>query len=262
MCGSRWWVLQLWSSQTALTEVWGHCVYCTGCTYIIHFNDTNFIHPPVGESSTQVSPFLPGGVSDGNWHTVHIHYYNKVGLQLNPHVPYTHFHFALLMSICGGVFLYIILQFVYFTCFYLCFCCTGRTASCLQSTLNWAELFVRVQLCGRLHVIVFIHAYSPHISFNFLHVLSFSSACYTLCEYECVSVHMHLLFSELLFIHPSSFQQQTVTEEWMCLPFLLSVCALAHKQCLLFLPICPTNKNFPFFLPCFMCSNSTNTNLM
>uniref|UniRef100_A0A673ANW1 Cadherin, EGF LAG seven-pass G-type receptor 3 n=1 Tax=Sphaeramia orbicularis TaxID=375764 RepID=A0A673ANW1_9TELE len=31
-----------------------------------------------GESSTQVSPFVPGGVSDGSWHTVHIHYYNKV----------------------------------------------------------------------------------------------------------------------------------------------------------------------------------------
>ncbi|XP_051913284.1 cadherin EGF LAG seven-pass G-type receptor 3 isoform X2 [Hippocampus zosterae] len=30
-----------------------------------------------GESSTLVSPFLPGGVSDGEWHTVHIHYYNK-----------------------------------------------------------------------------------------------------------------------------------------------------------------------------------------
>ncbi|XP_065103163.1 cadherin EGF LAG seven-pass G-type receptor 3 isoform X1 [Paramisgurnus dabryanus] len=30
-----------------------------------------------GESSTQVSPYLPSGVSDGNWHTVHIHYYNK-----------------------------------------------------------------------------------------------------------------------------------------------------------------------------------------
>ncbi|KAG7519448.1 cadherin EGF LAG seven-pass G-type receptor 3 isoform X2 [Solea senegalensis] len=30
-----------------------------------------------GETSTQVSPFLHGGVSDGNWHTVHIHYYNK-----------------------------------------------------------------------------------------------------------------------------------------------------------------------------------------
>uniref|UniRef100_A0A4W6GA12 Cadherin EGF LAG seven-pass G-type receptor 3 n=1 Tax=Lates calcarifer TaxID=8187 RepID=A0A4W6GA12_LATCA len=36
-----------------------------------------------GESSTQVSPFLPGGVSDGNWHTVHIHYYNKVGFHLS-----------------------------------------------------------------------------------------------------------------------------------------------------------------------------------
>ncbi|TRY66866.1 hypothetical protein DNTS_033032, partial [Danionella cerebrum] len=30
-----------------------------------------------GEASTQVSPYLPGGVNDGNWHTVHIHYYNK-----------------------------------------------------------------------------------------------------------------------------------------------------------------------------------------
>ncbi|KAM9855191.1 cadherin EGF LAG seven-pass G-type receptor 3 [Aulostomus maculatus] len=34
-----------------------------------------------GESSTQVSPFLPGGVSDGNWHTVHIHYYNKPAIR-------------------------------------------------------------------------------------------------------------------------------------------------------------------------------------
>ncbi|XP_058856059.1 cadherin EGF LAG seven-pass G-type receptor 3-like isoform X1 [Acipenser ruthenus] len=30
-----------------------------------------------GESSTQVSPYLPGGVSDGNWHTVQVQYYNK-----------------------------------------------------------------------------------------------------------------------------------------------------------------------------------------
>uniref|UniRef100_A0A673HI73 Cadherin EGF LAG seven-pass G-type receptor 3-like n=1 Tax=Sinocyclocheilus rhinocerous TaxID=307959 RepID=A0A673HI73_9TELE len=28
-------------------------------------------------SSTQVSPYLPDRVSDGSWHTVHIHYYNK-----------------------------------------------------------------------------------------------------------------------------------------------------------------------------------------
>ncbi|KAJ8384168.1 hypothetical protein AAFF_G00207860 [Aldrovandia affinis] len=36
-----------------------------------------------GESSTQVSPYLPGGVSDGDWHTVHIHYYNKPKWSMN-----------------------------------------------------------------------------------------------------------------------------------------------------------------------------------
>ncbi|XP_062842208.1 cadherin EGF LAG seven-pass G-type receptor 2 [Trichomycterus rosablanca] len=30
-----------------------------------------------GETKTTVSPFIPGGVSDGEWHTVHVHYYNK-----------------------------------------------------------------------------------------------------------------------------------------------------------------------------------------
>uniref|UniRef100_H3BE22 Cadherin EGF LAG seven-pass G-type receptor 3 n=1 Tax=Latimeria chalumnae TaxID=7897 RepID=H3BE22_LATCH len=30
-----------------------------------------------GESTTQVSPLLRGGVSDGQWHTVRVHYYNK-----------------------------------------------------------------------------------------------------------------------------------------------------------------------------------------
>ncbi|XP_069062320.1 cadherin EGF LAG seven-pass G-type receptor 3 [Pleurodeles waltl] len=30
-----------------------------------------------GESTTLVSPFLPGGVSDGQWHTVQLRYYNK-----------------------------------------------------------------------------------------------------------------------------------------------------------------------------------------
>ncbi|KAF7695487.1 cadherin EGF LAG seven-pass G-type receptor 3 [Silurus meridionalis] len=39
-----------------------------------------------GESSTQVSPYLPGGVSDGNWHTVHIHYYNKPKRSVNGEV--------------------------------------------------------------------------------------------------------------------------------------------------------------------------------
>ncbi|XP_053233909.1 cadherin EGF LAG seven-pass G-type receptor 3 isoform X2 [Podarcis raffonei] len=30
-----------------------------------------------GESSTIVAPYVPGGVSDGQWHTVQLHYYNK-----------------------------------------------------------------------------------------------------------------------------------------------------------------------------------------
>ncbi|RMB99527.1 hypothetical protein DUI87_24264 [Hirundo rustica rustica] len=30
-----------------------------------------------GETTTTVSPFVPGGVSDGQWHRVQLHYYNK-----------------------------------------------------------------------------------------------------------------------------------------------------------------------------------------
>lgn len=38
-----------------------------------------------GESSTVVSPYLPGGVSDGQWHTLQLRYYNKVRVpQLSP----------------------------------------------------------------------------------------------------------------------------------------------------------------------------------
>ncbi|XP_035376437.1 cadherin EGF LAG seven-pass G-type receptor 2 isoform X2 [Electrophorus electricus] len=42
-----------------------------------------------GETKTTVSPFIPGGVSDGQWHMVHVHYYNKpilnqVGLPQGP----------------------------------------------------------------------------------------------------------------------------------------------------------------------------------
>lgn len=32
-----------------------------------------------------MSPYLPGGVSDGQWHTLQLHYYNKVRVpQLSP----------------------------------------------------------------------------------------------------------------------------------------------------------------------------------
>ncbi|XP_051548726.1 cadherin EGF LAG seven-pass G-type receptor 1-like isoform X2 [Myxocyprinus asiaticus] len=42
-----------------------------------------------GESKTTVAPFVAGGVSDGQWHTVHLHYYNKpnIGHLGIPHGP-------------------------------------------------------------------------------------------------------------------------------------------------------------------------------
>ncbi|XP_073687546.1 cadherin EGF LAG seven-pass G-type receptor 1-like [Garra rufa] len=42
-----------------------------------------------GESKTTVTPFVAGGVSDGQWHTVHLHYYNKpnIGRLGIPHGP-------------------------------------------------------------------------------------------------------------------------------------------------------------------------------
>lgn len=32
----------------------------------------------LGETKTTVSPYIIGGVSDGQWHMVEVHYYNKV----------------------------------------------------------------------------------------------------------------------------------------------------------------------------------------
>ncbi|XP_060935371.1 cadherin EGF LAG seven-pass G-type receptor 1 [Limanda limanda] len=42
-----------------------------------------------GETKTTVSPFIPGGVSDGEWHSVQLHYYNKpnIGRLGIPHGP-------------------------------------------------------------------------------------------------------------------------------------------------------------------------------
>lgn len=33
-----------------------------------------------GETTTTVAPFIVGGVSDGQWHSVQVQYYNKVRL--------------------------------------------------------------------------------------------------------------------------------------------------------------------------------------
>lgn len=38
-----------------------------------------FSLPPTGETTTTVAPQVPGGVSDGRWHSVQVDYYNKVG---------------------------------------------------------------------------------------------------------------------------------------------------------------------------------------
>ncbi|XP_041833765.1 cadherin EGF LAG seven-pass G-type receptor 1 isoform X2 [Melanotaenia boesemani] len=42
-----------------------------------------------GERKTTVSPYIPGGVSDGQWHTVQLHYYNRpnIGRLGIPHGP-------------------------------------------------------------------------------------------------------------------------------------------------------------------------------
>ncbi|CAN9508289.1 unnamed protein product [Ophioblennius macclurei] len=42
-----------------------------------------------GETKTTVSPYVPGGVSDGQWHSVQLHYYNKpnIGRLGLPHGP-------------------------------------------------------------------------------------------------------------------------------------------------------------------------------
>uniref|UniRef100_A0A8C3B025 Cadherin EGF LAG seven-pass G-type receptor 1 n=1 Tax=Cyclopterus lumpus TaxID=8103 RepID=A0A8C3B025_CYCLU len=42
-----------------------------------------------GETKTTVSPYIPGGVSDGQWHSVQLHYYNKpnIGRLGIPHGP-------------------------------------------------------------------------------------------------------------------------------------------------------------------------------
>lgn len=52
----------------------GRCAYMTWGGVSLH----TII--PTGESNTVVSPTVPGGLSDGQWHRVHLRYYNKVGV--------------------------------------------------------------------------------------------------------------------------------------------------------------------------------------
>lgn len=171
----------------------------------IHFNGIFFIYPSVGESSTQVSPFLPGGVSDGNWHTVHIHYYNKVGLHPNP-IFIVILAFELPLWILD-----VLLHFVNLTCFYWYFWCVGRIVSqpsSRRSTLNWAKVFVSTRLCVCVSSFLFMHIRrtSPLIFFMFFYFpqpatryvsMSVCQSAYTLSPF-------------LASFAPPFFHQQTV----------------------------------------------------
>lgn len=90
----------------------------------------------------------------------------------------------------------IIPQFTFRLLFVLLMC-WQKSFLCWRSTLIWDDSFLRALIfflwafaCPH-----YSHAYFLHISFNFLHCfffffalfISFSSAGYTLCEYECVS---------------------------------------------------------------------------
>lgn len=67
-------VIQL-SSMTPRVSV---LTYVNGAGWCYWGTPNNIPHP-TGESNTVVSPTVPGGLSDGQWHTVHLRYYNKVG---------------------------------------------------------------------------------------------------------------------------------------------------------------------------------------
>lgn len=86
-----------------------------------------------------------------------------------------------------------------------------RLQNCSSAFMPTKHFWIELK-CLCVHTITwafachrFIHAYSPHISFNFLHILSFSSASYTLCEYECVCQSAHTVHFPLSFSSCVSF---------------------------------------------------------
>lgn len=55
-----------------------HTLLITNLPQITLFLSSPFFPCHPGETKTTVSPYIPGGVSDGQWHSVQLHYYNKV----------------------------------------------------------------------------------------------------------------------------------------------------------------------------------------
>ena len=52
--------------------------HCTPVVLIQAFEQPLTLCCSPGETKTTVAPYILGGISDGQWHVVQIHYYNKV----------------------------------------------------------------------------------------------------------------------------------------------------------------------------------------
>lgn len=76
--------MEIINEQIQLTFSAGTTFFCfvsfhfyPKCVAVIHLFDSFS-----GETKTTVSPYVQGGVSDGQWHVVEVHYYNKVSSTL------------------------------------------------------------------------------------------------------------------------------------------------------------------------------------
>ncbi|MEQ2218163.1 hypothetical protein XENOCAPTIV_030377 [Xenoophorus captivus] len=71
--------MEIISEQIQLTFSAGECsCFCSSHTLYALSSTPDICCCSSGETQTTVSPFILGGVSDGQWHTVEVHYYNKV----------------------------------------------------------------------------------------------------------------------------------------------------------------------------------------
>lgn len=153
-----------------------------------------FVSCFAGESSTQVSPFLPGGVSDGNWHTVHIHYYNKVGF-----TPLTIYssdcldsYSHVVHSVSGSS-----LNFTFYMWFFDLFGTFHHNGFWIVRAF-WIEVRIRVRFCFWSNEGVCLSACNSCILTA--HLLYFTSSSFILLSqlhamwvWMCVRGHIHFL---------------------------------------------------------------------
>lgn len=197
-----------------------------------------------GESSTQVSPFLPGGVSDGNWHTVHIHYYNKVGLRISLFVSPGPFRFSVSLLIFRSV-SQMSVWWVMLWSFYilLVIICTvlliRRHISFSVSRALWIELTgLCMAWCGCLPVTIsfmHIHRTSPLIFFMFFHSPQPTTRYVSMSV--CQSAHTLPLFLSPFFPFYLSVFFLPADNKWrvsvsVFIPLFSSPCAVRFVSCL------------------------------